>query len=84
MPVVRRDSRAVSQSVYSHVITKFFRMGSLPPFVTPDALLHALLMRELRYDYSVTGWQKMHCSPPYCHEVLFVSEYSNIVQSVQL
>ena len=29
MPVVRTDSRAVGRSVYSHVITKFSRMGSL-------------------------------------------------------
>ena len=36
MPVVRTDSRAVGRSVYSHVITKFSRMGSLyTPFSYP-------------------------------------------------
>ena len=37
MRVVRTDGRAVGRSVYGHVITKFFRMGSLPHFLTHGA-----------------------------------------------
>ena len=44
MPVVQTDG----QSVYDHVITKFFRMGSLPHFFTHGAPLGALRTRELR------------------------------------
>ena len=32
MPVVRTDGLAVGRSVHGHVITKFSRMGSSPPF----------------------------------------------------
>ena len=35
MPVVRTDGLAVGRSVHGHVITKFSRMGSSPPFFYP-------------------------------------------------
>ena len=49
MPVVRTDGRAGGRSVYGHVITKCFRMGSLPHFFTHGVPLRALPARELRY-----------------------------------
>jgi len=57
MPVVRTDGRAGGRSVYSHVITKFSRMGSLPHFLTHGAPLRALRARELRYEnvYLIRG-----------------------------
>ena len=42
------DGRSGGRSVYGHVITKFFRMGSLPHFLTHSAPLRALRARELR------------------------------------
>ena len=50
MPVVRTDGRAGGWSVYGHVITKFSRMGSLPPFFTHGAPLRAFREREFRYN----------------------------------
>ena len=41
----------VGRSVYSHVITKFSRMGSLPHFLTHGAPLRVLRARELRCQY---------------------------------
>ena len=41
MPVVRTDGRAGARLVYGHVITKFFRMGSLPHSFTHGAPLRA-------------------------------------------
>ena len=46
IPVVWTDSWTVDRSVYSHVITKFSRMGSLYTYGAP---LRALRARELRY-----------------------------------
>ena len=45
MPVVRTDGRLV----YSHVISKLSRMGSLPQFGSHGAPLRSLRARELRY-----------------------------------
>ena len=49
MPVVRTNGRAGDRSVYGHVITKVYRMGSLPHFLTHGAPLRAVRARELRY-----------------------------------
>ena len=46
--------------MYSHVVTKFSRMGSLPPFLTHGALLHALCAQELRYN-SIGSYINDHC-----------------------
>ena len=46
MPVVRTDGRAGGRSVYGHVITKFFRMGSLQNFFLPMVLRCARLARK--------------------------------------
>ena len=43
------DERSGGRSVYGHVITKFYRMGSLPHFFTHGAPLRAVRARELRY-----------------------------------
>ena len=37
MPVVRTDGLSVARAVYSHVITKFSRMGRLPHFLSYGA-----------------------------------------------
>ena len=37
IPVVQTDGRVGGRSVYSHMITKFFQMGSLPHFLTYGA-----------------------------------------------
>ena len=34
MPVVRTDGHSIARSLYSHVITKFSRMGRLPHFLS--------------------------------------------------
>ena len=44
------DGRSLGQSVYSHVITKFSRVGRLPHFLKHGAPLHALCTWELRYN----------------------------------
>ena len=45
------DGRSGGRPVYSHMITKFSRMGSLPHFLTHGAPLHALRTRELCYKF---------------------------------
>ena len=46
IPVVWTDGRSIARSMYGHVITKFYRMGRLPQFLSYGAP-----RLELRYHY---------------------------------